>query len=81
MLTDVVGVLDKDKQLISKISATKTRRMISEGTISGGMIPKVETCIKALSNNVEAAHILNGKIPHVLLLEVFTEHGSGTMIV
>ncbi len=81
MLTDVDGVLDKDKKLISKISGSKIKKMIQEGTISGGMIPKVETCIKSLSNNVEACHILNGKIPHVLLLEVFTEHGSGTMIV
>ncbi len=81
MLTDVPGVLDKDKELISKITTAKIKRMIMDGTISGGMIPKVETCMKALSNNVEAAHILNGKIPHVLLLEVFTEHGSGTMMV
>ncbi len=80
MMTDVNGVLDKDKKLISKISMSKIKKMIADGTISGGMIPKVETCTKAVMSNVEAAHIVNGKIPHVLLLEIFTEHGSGTMI-
>jgi acetylglutamate kinase len=80
-LTDVPGILDKNKELISQITTSKTKQLIKDGTISGGMIPKVETCIKALENNVEAAHILNGKIPHVLLLEIFTEHGSGTMLV
>lgn len=80
MMTDVNGVLDENKKLISKISSSKIRKMIADGTISGGMIPKVETCMKAIMNNVEAAHIVNGKTPHVLLLEIFTEHGSGTMI-
>ena len=80
MMTDVNGVLDKDKKLLSKVSMSKVKKMISDGTISGGMIPKVETCMKAVMSNVEAAHIVNGKIPHVLLLEIFTEHGSGTMI-
>ncbi len=80
MMTDVNGVLDKDKKLISKITMAKIKKMIADGTISGGMIPKVETCTKAINHNVEAAHIVNGKIPHVLLLEIFTEHGSGTMI-
>lgn len=79
-LTDVPGILDKDKNLISKANQKDINRMIKDGTISGGMIPKVETCMNAIKNNVEAAHILNGKIPHVLLLEIFTEHGSGTMI-
>ncbi len=80
MMTDVNGVLDKDKNLISKLPMSKIKKMIADGTISGGMIPKVETCTKAIMNNVEAAHIVNGKVPHVLLLEIFTEHGSGTMI-
>lgn len=80
MMTDVNGVLDENKKLISKISMSKIKKYIGDGTISGGMIPKVETCTKAVMNNVEAAHIVNGKIPHVLLLEIFTEHGSGTMI-
>jgi acetylglutamate kinase len=81
MLTDVPGILDKDKKLISKASIAECKKLISNGTISGGMIPKVETCINALLSSVDAAHILNGKIPHVLLLEIFTEHGSGSMIV
>jgi acetylglutamate kinase len=80
MLTDVSGVLDENKKLISKLSIDRIRTMIKDGTISGGMIPKVETCTNAIINNVEAAHILNGKIPHVVLLELFTEHGTGTMI-
>jgi acetylglutamate kinase len=80
MLTDVPGVLNKQKELLSSISVNKVKSLIKDGTISGGMIPKVETCVNSVMNNVEAAHILNGKIPHVLLLEVFTEHGTGTMI-
>ena len=80
VLTDVPGILDKDKNLISEVKMNKVKHLIKDGTISGGMIPKVETCIKALEGNVEASHILNGKVPHVLLLEIFTEHGSGTMI-
>ncbi len=80
-LTDVPGILDKDKNLISKLTMNEAHKLIKDGTITGGMIPKVETCMNAIANNVEAAHILNGKIPHVLLLEIFTEHGSGTMIV
>jgi acetylglutamate kinase len=55
--------------------------MIKTQTISGGMIPKIETCINSIENNTEAAHILDGRIPHVLLLEIFTEHGTGTMMV
>ena len=54
--------------------------MMADGTIGGGMIPKVETCIQALENDTEAAHILDGRIPHVLLVEIFTEHGASTMI-
>lgn len=80
-LTDVSGILDKKGDLVSKAKISQVNKMISDGTITGGMIPKVETCMNAVKNNVEAAHILNGKIPHVLLLEIFTEHGSGTMIV
>jgi acetylglutamate kinase len=80
MLTDVPGVLDKQGKLISNVSVNKVKSLIKDGTISGGMIPKVETCVNSVMNNVEAAHILNGKIPHALLLEIFTEHGTGTMI-
>jgi len=81
MLTDVPGVLDKEGKLISHLTFNEAQKLIRNGTISGGMIPKVETCMDALSNHTEAAHILDGRIPHVLLLELFTEHGTGTMIV
>ena len=79
-LTDVPGVLDKDKQLIRELSRADAERLIADGTISGGMIPKVETCLEALDRGVEAAVILNGKVPHAVLLELFTEHGAGTLI-
>ncbi len=81
MLTDVPGVLDKDGKLISRLTFNEAQKLIRNGTISGGMIPKVETCMDAISNHAEAAHILDGRVPHVLLLELFTEHGTGTMIV
>lgn len=81
MLTDVQGVLNEEKNLISNMSFEEARQLIENGVISGGMIPKVETCLKAIENNVGAAHILNGTMPHVLLIEIFTEHGTGTMIV
>lgn len=80
MLTDVEGVLDKDKKLINRLTPSDVRRLQKDGTIVGGMIPKLETCLFALENGVDAAHILDGRIPHVLLLETFTEHGIGTMI-
>jgi acetylglutamate kinase len=80
MLTDVAGILNKDKELISQLTVSEAMDLIKDGTISGGMIPKVETCIEALNNDVEAAHILDGRIPHVLLVEIFTEHGASTMI-
>lgn len=81
MLTDVPGVLDKEKQLIETLKVKEVKQLIKNGVITGGMIPKVETCIAAASGSVEAAHILDGKLPHAMLLEVFTEHGSGTMII
>jgi acetylglutamate kinase len=80
LLTDVSGVLDKSKQLIKQLSADDARRLIADGTISGGMIPKVETCIDALERGVEGVVILNGKVPHAVLLELFTELGAGTLI-
>ncbi|NLH81815.1 MAG: acetylglutamate kinase [Phyllobacteriaceae bacterium] len=79
-LTDVPGVLDADKKLIKELSRAEAQRLIDEGVISGGMIPKVETCFEALDRGVEAAVILNGKVPHAVLLELFTEHGAGTLI-
>ena len=80
-LTDVPGVLDKDGNLIKELSVGEARRLIADGTISGGMIPKVQTCIDAIEAGVEGVVILNGKTPHAVLLEIFTEHGAGTLIV
>ena len=80
-LTDVPGVLDKNKNLIKELSVSEARKLIADGTISGGMIPKVETCIEALERGVEGVVILNGKTPHVVLLELLTEHGAGTLMV
>ncbi len=80
LLTDVPGVLDKSKKLISELSVNDARRLIADGTISGGMIPKVETCIEALDQGVEGVVILDGQVPHAVLLELFTDHGAGTLI-
>jgi acetylglutamate kinase len=80
LLTDVPGVLDKSKTLIKEMSVDDARRLIADGTIAGGMIPKVETCIDALDRGVEGVVILDGKVPHAVLLELFTELGAGTLI-
>ncbi|MDR3466657.1 MAG: acetylglutamate kinase [Xanthobacteraceae bacterium] len=80
LLTDVPGVLDKSKQLIPDLSIKDARKLIADGTISGGMIPKVETCIYALEKGVEGVVIIDGKTPHAVLLELFTNHGIGTLI-
>jgi acetylglutamate kinase len=80
LLTDVPGVLDKNKNLIPEMTIEDCRRLIADGTITDGMIPKIETCIYALEKGVEAVVILDGKVPHAVLLELFTDHGSGTLI-
>ena len=80
-LTDVPGVLDQNKKLIDELTVGQAKALISDGTISGGMIPKVETCIEAIERGVEGVVILNGKTAHAVLLELFTEHGAGTLIV
>jgi acetylglutamate kinase len=80
LLTDVAGVLDKSGTLIKDMTAADARRLIANGTIKGGMIPKIETCLDATSAGVDAAVIIDGRVPHALLLEIFTEHGVGTMI-
>ncbi len=80
-LTDVEGVLDRNGKLIPELSVREAKELIADGTISGGMIPKVETCLEALENGVEGVVILNGKMPHVVLVELFTEFGAGTLIV
>ncbi|MBO6754926.1 MAG: acetylglutamate kinase [Roseibium sp.] len=79
-LTDVPGVLDKDGKLIKQLTVAKARDLIADGTISGGMIPKVETCIEALDQGVEGVVILDGKVAHAVLLELFTDGGVGTLI-
>jgi acetylglutamate kinase len=80
LLTDVEGVLDKSKSLIRELSADDARRLIADGTISGGMIPKVETCLYALDAGVEGVVILDGRVPHAVLLELLTDHGAGTLM-
>jgi acetylglutamate kinase len=80
LLTDVEGVLDQDKKVIPRLTVPEARALIADGTISGGMIPKIQTAIDAVEGGVNAAVILDGRIPHVLLLELFTEHGAGTLI-
>jgi acetylglutamate kinase len=80
MLTDVKGVLDRDKRLIPEMTAKQARAAIKNGVVSGGMIPKVETCLAAVGRGVEGAVILDGRVPHVVLLELFTERGAGTLI-
>ena len=80
LLTDVKGVLDKKGNLLTQIKVSEVKELISNGTISGGMIPKVETCVEAVKNGVKAAVILDGRLEHSILLEIFTEHGVGTLI-
>lgn len=80
LLTDVDGVLDKDGQLIRAMTTGEALALIKDGTITGGMIPKIESCVDVISEGVEAVVIINGKVPHAVLLELFTEHGAGTLI-
>lgn len=80
MLTDVPGVLDRNGKLIEELSAEEARNLIKDGTISGGMIPKVETCLDAVQSGAKAAVILDGRVPHTCLLELFTRAGPGTLI-
>jgi acetylglutamate kinase len=80
LLTDVEGVLDKSKSLIRELSPNDARQLIANGTISGGMIPKVETCLYALDAGVEGVVILDGRVPHAVLLELLTDHGAGTLM-
>ena len=80
MLTDVEGVLNKQGKLIPEMTASEARLYIADGTICGGMIPKIETCLDAVAGGVEGAVIIDGRVPHALLLELFTEYGVGTLI-
>jgi acetylglutamate kinase len=80
LLTDVRGVLDKDKNLLTDLRPADIERLREDGTISGGMIPKLETCIHAVEAGCEAAVVLDGRVPHAMLLEIFTSQGAGTLI-
>lgn len=80
VLTDVPGVLDKNKKLIPELTVSEARALIADGTIAGGMIPKIETSIKAVEDGVGGAVILDGRVPHALLIELYTTHGAGTLI-
>ena len=80
ILTDVQGVLDDDDKIIEEISKEEALTMIEKGIISGGMIPKVNTCINALEKGVSASVIVDGRVKHAILLELFTQHGAGTLI-
>jgi acetylglutamate kinase len=79
-LTDVPGVLDKDKNLIKELKISDIPGLVADGTITGGMIPKVETCMYAIERGVEGVVILDGKMPHAVLIELLTDHGAGTLI-
>ena len=80
LLTDVAGVLDKDGQLLTDLQPGDIARLQAEGVVKGGMIPKLETCIHAVEAGCEAAVVLDGRVPHAMLLEIFTERGAGTLI-
>ena len=81
LLTDVSGILDNNKKLISSLSLNEAKKIISEDFISGGMKPKIKTCIEAMEQGVKKSTILDGRIPHSVILELFTEHGIGTQLV
>lgn len=80
LMTNVRGVLDKDQNLISSINSEKAEKMIKSAYITGGMIPKIKSCLYSLKKGVEKVHIIDGRIPHAILLEIFTDHGIGTMV-
>ena len=80
LLTDVIGVLGTDGELLTDLTVERVRDLRADGTISGGMIPKLETCVEAVSKGVDAAVILDGRVPHSMLLEIFTDRGIGTLI-
>ncbi|PZT48102.1 acetylglutamate kinase [Helicobacter valdiviensis] len=77
-LTDTIGVLDNQGEILESLNLEQTQALIKDGTIKGGMIPKVEACLECISKGVEKAHIIDGRIPHSLLLELFTSSGIGT---
>jgi acetylglutamate kinase len=80
LLTDVAGVLDKDGHLLTDLDPAKIAQLRADGTVTGGMIPKLETCITAVEGGVDAAVILDGRVPHAMLVEIFTKSGAGTLV-
>jgi acetylglutamate kinase len=80
LLTDVPGILDKSEKIISTLKKTQIKKLVENGTITGGMLPKVQACLKALEGGVAKTHIIDGRIPHCLLIEIFTKEGIGTEI-
>ena len=80
MLTDIDGVLDNNNKLISEINTMEAKELINNKTIHGGMIPKVKTCIDAINNGLRAVFILDGRRPHSILFELFSDKGAGTLI-
>ena len=80
LLTDVAGVMDKNRKFIPELTVKRTKELIADGTISGGMIPKVETCLNAVNEGVDGAVIMDGRVPNAVLLELFTQPGFGTRI-
>ena len=80
MLTNTAGVLDKKGNILTGLTAAKVNDLIADGTISGGMLPKVDCALDAVKNGVKTAHIIDGRVPHALLLEVLTSEGVGTLI-
>ena len=80
LLTDIEGVLDDDGRLLSDLTPSQIAKLRASGTISGGMIPKLETCTAAVEAGCEAAVVLDGRVPHAMLLEFFTSRGAGTLV-
>lgn len=80
-MTDVAGVKDKKGELLSTLKVNQAKKMIDEGVIASGMIPKVECCMEALKGGVEKTHIIDGRVKHAVLLEAFTKQGVGTEVV
>jgi acetylglutamate kinase len=80
LLTDVPGVLDKNKNLLTDLTPESIEVLQADGTVHGGMIPKLETCTRAVDSGVDAAVILDGRVPHAMLLEIFTRRGAGTLV-
>jgi acetylglutamate kinase len=80
LLTDVAGVLDKQGKLLTDLRPADIAALREDGTVKGGMIPKLETCVKAVESGCEAAVVLDGRVPHAMLLEFFTSRGAGTLV-